>query len=328
MAHVIVVGSFVQDLTFYTDEFPQPGETRIGRFVTGPGGKGSNQAVACHRQGVATLFLGAVGDDLFATGYREFCQHESLRVELQTVPGASTGTASIVVNRRGQNLITVALGACDELSADFIVQFSSEVQASRVLVTQLECNLAATRQALRLAREAGVIGILNPAPINAAVTAELIQRAEVLVPNESEFAYLLQTVAGDQSPIDPHTAADVDLHLACKQLGVATVVLTLGDQGCFVSHHREISPCRCAATDTLDYYRVPAIKVNCTDTTGAGDAFTGGLAAGMTLFPHSFQIAVRYATVVAGLSTTRAGTAPSMPTKEETMARFSDEYSY
>ncbi len=113
MTDVVVVGSYVQDLAFNTPVFPSPGESRIGTFRTGPGGKGFNQAVACNRLGVSTLFIGAIGDDIFGAGVRDFISNEGMLAELQVCADHPTAAASIVVNEDAQNLIVVALGAND-----------------------------------------------------------------------------------------------------------------------------------------------------------------------------------------------------------------------
>lgn len=314
MSDVVVVGSYVQDLAFRTQLFPAPGETRIGRFQTGQGGKGFNQAVACHRQGVRTLFIGAVGDDLFAADLRHFVESEGIEVALQVCPDQPTGAASIVVNEAGQNLIVVALGACDALSPDFIDRHRVEIENAKVLVTQVECNLAATRRALEIARGSDTVAILNPAPINDGLGRALLELADVIVPNETEFIHLMRHIYGREIADDFWLADDADIHALCNQVGVRTVMLTLGDKGCFVSHNPGLEGRACAPRDDgASFYRVPAINVKTIDTTGAGDAFNGGFAAGLLRYPGDCRSAVRYANIVGGLSTTAHGTSPAMP---------------
>lgn len=315
MFDVVVVGSYVQDLAFNTEIFPAPGETRIGSFRTGPGGKGFNQAVACNRLGVATMFIGAVGDDIFGKGVREFIASEGLTAQLQTTPEHATGAASIVVNGDGQNLIVVALGANDHLSENHIADFKSEIAAAKYLVCQVENHLPATEAAMRVARENGTTTILNPAPINEGLTLALVQGADILTPNETEFVYLMDKVLGQKIPDDFWLQDDASIHGFCRQSGVETVVLTLGDKGCFISFDEKSE--NAAASADGAYYRVPATNVDVVDTTGAGDACNGGLAAGLVRFPNDFRAAIAYANKVAGLSTTKPGTAPAMPTLAE-----------
>ncbi len=307
MADVVVVGSYVQDLAFNTSTFPAPGETRIGRFKTGPGGKGFNQAVACHRQGVSTLFVGAVGADLFADALRDFLTSEGLRAELQVCDDVASGAASIVVNDNAENLIVVALGANDELSPDFVRSHGDAIGGASVVVCQVENHLPATAAAMALAREAGATTVLNPAPINPSLDRELLALADIIVPNETEFAHLMAHLFDTRLADDYWTAADADIDALCRKTGNHTVILTLGDKGCFVSRPDQ-------------HYRVPAASVTPVDTTGAGDAFNGGLASGLLKFPDDFRQAVAHANVVAGLSTQKPGTAPAMPTSADVTA--------
>ncbi len=311
MVDVVVVGSYVQDLAFNTGVFPAPGETRIGEFRTGPGGKGFNQAVACNRLGVKTLFIGAVGDDIFAQGVREFIASEGLTAALQVCAEYPTGAASIVVNSEAQNLIVVALGANDHLSADHIDAYKTQISGAKYLVCQVENYLPATEAALTIARNQGVTTILNPAPINDGLTHELVKLADILTPNETEFVFLMNNVLGHNIPQEFWLQDDAAIHDFCRQSGVSTVVLTLGDKGCFVSFDENSDNAK-NSSDGF-YYRVPATSVDVRDTTGAGDAFNGGLAAGLVKFPDDFRKAIAYANKVAGLSTTKHGTAPAMP---------------
>lgn len=318
MSEVVVVGSYVQDLAFSTPVFPSPGETRIGTFRAGPGGKGFNQAVACNRQGIDTLFVGAVGNDIFADGVRDFIASEKLRAELEVCADQPTGAASIVVNENAQNLIVVALGANDYLSTDHINRFHDDIARARYLVCQVENNIAATERALEIGQNTGTTTILNPAPINNSLTRALLQSADIITPNETEFVFLMAHVLNRKIPDDFWLEDDASIHAYCCQANVATVILTLGDKGCFVSHNKVagVSP----APGGKAFYRVPAITVEAVDTTGAGDAFNGGLAAGLCRYPDDFRRAIQFANTVAGLSTTRHGTAPAMPSQQDVEA--------
>lgn len=315
---VVVVGSYVQDHCWTVPVFPATGETRIGHFATGPGGKGFNQAVACHRQGVATCFIGALGQDPLADAAKRFANEIGLPALWETCAQSSTAASSILVDGRGDNRIVVALGANEHLSPEFVLAQRSLIEDARLLVCQLENQLSATRCALEAARQAGVRTLLNPAPIHEHVSPDLLRLADVLTPNETEFAFLLQKLHGLHLPQDYWQVPDSELHQLCAKLGVPTVVLTLGAQGCFVSHQ---SPT--AHGDRAQYYRMPAERVDALDTTGAGDAFNGGLAAAWMLFGgQGFARMCAYANQVAALSTEKPGTAPAMPTRAETERRF------
>lgn len=303
---VIVVGSFVQDLTWNCAAFPGPGETVIGTFSTGPGGKGSNQAVAAGRAGAATLFIGAVGRDTFAADARAFYRREKIAARFIEKPGHATGTAAILVGANGQNEIVVALGANARLArADIDPRLFA---GSRVVVTQLESSLAAAAFALKTARAAGALAVLNPAPMRADFDPALLRHADILVPNETEFAALagLLPAAGRPGFTEAALAAldDADIHALARTFGPPVVIVTLGKRGCLVSQES-------------GYTVIAGHRVEAVDTTGAGDAFVGGLAAGLVRFRGGLIAAARFGTVVAALSVTRRGTAPAMPKKRE-----------
>lgn len=311
MSAVVVVGSFVQDLAFMTPVFPRVGETRIGEFLTGPGGKGFNQAVSCHRLGTQTLFMGAVGEDIFAQTIREFAEKEALPIALEVHPLLKTGAASIVVNAESQNLIVVALGANASLSADFIEAQQAAIRRSRVTVCQLECSIAATTRAFELARGGESRTVLNPAPINEECPKDLFELVDIIVPNESEFEHLLRRHVGVEVSGDLADRSDTELGALCAKIPVPTVVLTLGARGAFL----------CAESGDV-CLRFPAADVRAIDTTGAGDSFTGALASGLVRFEGDITRAVRFAVLASGLSTERRGTAPAMPTIQELSSRF------
>lgn len=331
-AKASVIGSYVTDLAFKAETLPEVGETRIAHdFKMGPGGKGFNQAVACRRLDIDTLFIGAVGDDPYQQLVRDFAKAEGLITELEVHQDSYTGAASIGVDAEGRNQIAVALGANDRLSSSHVEQFRSVIRDARVVVCQLECNMGATQKALEIAREEGVVAVLNPAPINEQFTPDLLELADVITPNESEFRYMVEKVLGTQLDSDYWTRGAADLHDLCIDMKVPTVVLTLGEHGAFISHNPDIASARRDSpyeiTDSKPYYQVQALKVKPLDTTGAGDAFNGGLAAGLIHHPDSFAGAINLATGTAALSVTKAGTAPSMPFLHE-VRKFLDTQSH
>ncbi|MEO7413688.1 MAG: PfkB family carbohydrate kinase, partial [Opitutaceae bacterium] len=189
---VVVVGSFVQDLTWKCTEFPQAGETVIGTFVTGPGGKGSNQAVAAGRAGAATLFIGAVGRDVFAEGAKRFYQAERIGSRFIAMPKHATGTAAILVNEQGQNEIVVALGASAHLQPREIDP--ALIRGAKIVVCQHEANLTINAHVFRVARKAGALTVLNPAPMRADFEPGVLRLVDVLIPNETEFVALVNRI--------------------------------------------------------------------------------------------------------------------------------------
>ena len=320
---VLVIGSYNQDHVWNSEKLPAPGETRIGTFTTGPGGKGFNQAVASHRQGVKTCFLGAIGDDALGENAQETARDFQLACEWEVIRGIATGAASVVVSDDGENQIVVALGANERLSPSRIRRRRKLIASSKVLLCQLETELETVREALAIARTHGVLTVLNPAPFNRGLDAELIRAADVLTPNETEFAQLIEHMGGDAQMIAAaKKVAELPsplLHELCRATRIKTVVITLGANGVFVSHADPL-----ARRDGDKYYRLPAEKAKVVDTTGAGDAFNGGLAAGMILyhFKHPFRRAVEHALRVAALACEKPGAAQAMPTRNTLRMRF------
>lgn len=319
-SRVVIVGSYVQDHAWQVDNFPVPGETRraLG-FSSGPGGKGFNQAIACARQGVNTVFIGAIGQDALGECAKNFAASESLKAYWQVRSDMPTAASSIVVNAQGENMIAVSLAANEFLDVDFLQAHESTFETARIVLCQLENNLDAVAFAFALGKKNAALCVLNPAPVHPELSRDLLTSVDVLTPNETEFALLCQRfAASDISGDTVAQSSDVDLHQLCRALGTFTVVITLGRFGCFVSHGENLRG------DEHAFYRVAPENVKSIDTTGAGDAFSGGLVAALCLNPDScFADAVQYAGRVAALSTETIGTAPAMPRRAQVSTRFS-----
>jgi len=319
MKRVVVVGSFNVDHVWTTTTLPRPGETLAGRYASGPGGKGFNQAVAAARAGARTSFLCALGDDAGGQLARALATADGidLRDQRSTMP---TGTAGIYVDGEGRNSIVIGPGANADLSNEFVAGQQDAIAGAGVLLAQLESPPDAVADALRRARAAGVMTLLNPAPANAPTTPALLSLVDVLTPNESEFSTLVSHHVGTR--IDDDVVATLDqssLHALCRQLlPDGSVVITLGASGCLVSH-----PDATLRDDATACYRIAAETAHAIDTTGAGDAFNGALAASLADAPQApFATHVRFASRYAALSTERAGAAMSMPRRDEVLARF------
>lgn len=296
---VVVVGSYNQDLAWRCAEFPRPGETTVGRFTTGPGGKGSNQAVAAARAGARTRLVGAVGGDVFGRTAQKFLRAEGIDLHLVR-KDAPTGNAAILVDARGQNQIVVALGANLALAPRDVP--ATLLRGARVVVCQNETHLPTVGHTLRTARRLGALAVLNPAPMPPDFDRAVLAHVDVLIPNESEFAALLGLSSRAAARLATLPAAE--LHRRCRTLRVPTVIVTLGRRGCLVSQ-------------PAGFTAIPAHRVEAIDTTGAGDAFVGAFAAGVVKFDADCIAAARFANAAAALSVTRLGTAPSMPTHRE-----------
>ena len=298
-AKIVVVGSFNTDLTAYVQRMPRPGETVAGdRFVTGPGGKGSNQAVAAARLGAEVTFVGRIGADVFAPVGLDLWRAEGINTDhVVQDPDVATGVAPIVVDAAGENSICVILGANLRISLDDIDAAADVIAGADVLLTQLETNHDAVVRALELARSAGVRTVLNPAPASL-LPPETLALADYLTPNETE----LEVISGlDGGSIDEAIGA---VRAAEHQV----VVVTLGSQGA-----RYVQPQvdGVATTGIVDGFRVDVV-----DTTGAGDAFNAGLAVALAE-GNGLPEAIRFANATAALSVTKPGTAASMPRREE-----------
>lgn len=315
---VWVVGSFNVDHVWTLDALPVPGETRAGRYASGAGGKGFNQAVAAARSGAATRFACALGDDAGGVLARALAVAEG--IDLRDARSAlPTGTAGIFVDAAGRNSIAVAAGANDTLGAAHVAHEFATGEAPGVVLAQLETPADAALAAFDAARAAGATTVLNPAPANADVPRTLLDAADVLTPNETEFAALAAAHLRQAVEADALAAfADDALHALCRAMHPGgTVVVTLGAAGCFVSH-----PAARLRGDARPAYRVPAPRVAAIDTTGAGDAFNGALCAALDAGAPAFADAVAYACAFAALSTERPGAAAAMPRREDVRERF------
>lgn len=315
---VWVVGSFNVDHVWTLDALPVPGETRAGRYASGPGGKGFNQAVATARSGAATRFVCALGDDAGGVLARALAVADGIDLH-DARCDLPTGSAGIFVDAAGRNSIVVAAGANGALDATRVNASFEGGAAPAVVLAQLETPIEAARTALGRARARGALTILNPAPANATTDADLLGLADVLTPNETEFAALLQRHTG--VAIAPDAIAGLEeaaLHALCRSASAGTIVVTLGAAGCFVSHGAAMRG------DGRPAYRVAARPVRAIDTTGAGDAFNGALCAALAAGSPRFADAVAYASAYAALSTERPGAAASMPRREDVRTRFED----
>ena len=318
MNGVIVVGSYNQDHVWVSDELPAPGATRSGRYLGGPGGKGFNQAVSSARSGASTTFLVALGDDVAAQHARALATGLGIDLVDEIHGDIATGTAGIFVDARGRNVIVIAPGANAALSTAFIDGEAARIRKAAVTLAQLEVDRDAIFRALSIARDAGRRTILNPAPADAPVDESLLELADLATPNETEFASLCLHILGEKVHAeDVASSPSSELHALCRKLHKGSVVITLGSAGCFVSHTEPS-----AFNEATASYRIAAIKANAIDTTGAGDAFNGALAAELARDPtQSLAAAIRYASAYAGASTERRGAALSMPTRAEVAAR-------
>ncbi|EQD65847.1 ribokinase [mine drainage metagenome] len=292
---IVVLGSYVADVAFRAARLPAWGETLMGSgFALGPGGKGSNQAVAAARAGAAVQMISRLGDDAFGRLARETWAADGIDASLVGSCDVATGAAAILIDEaRGENAIIVVPGACFTLTAADVDAAGEAIRSAGVLLTQLELPLGTVERGLRLARAAGALTILNPAPAQA-LGDEMLGLVDFLIPNESEAALL--TGQQVESVAQAESAAR-----ALRRRGARCVIVTLGAQGALVCAEG-------AETLLVGAFNAGAVV----ETTGAGDAFCGGFAAALGE-GRSVLEAARFGCATAGISVTRAGTAPSMP---------------
>lgn len=294
---ITIVGSFMTDLMSRTPRMPVPGETVCGGpFKMGPGGKGSNQAVAAARLGAKVQVIVRLGTDIFGDQALENLIKE--RVDTTYVIRDSkshTGAALIAVDDTGENMIIIAPGVNNNLSVNDVKHAKEAIYNSDVLLTQLEIPLESVDAALRIAKSHNVNTILNPAPARKLIR-DMLSQVDILTPNRTEAGMLTEINISDEA-----TAKKAAYKLINE--GVGAVVFTLGKEGTLI-----------VTTDKVQ--RIPGKKVKVVDTTGAGDAFNGGLAFALAK-KEDLAEAVRFANYVAALSVTKIGTAPSMPTFQE-----------
>ena len=295
---VAILGIFVADLAFRAGRQPAIGETLIGSgFAMGPGGKGSNQAVAAARAGSAVTFVSKLGKDSFGDIALAAWAKEGITPRVAQVPDQPTGAAYIFVNdQNGENAIIVVPGAAGTISVADVEAAADAISSAAVFVTQLEQPLPAAIRGLEIARKAGVVTVFNPAPA-APLPDAIFPLCDYIIPNESETEGITGLKVG--STDDARKAADLLL-----KKGARTAIVTLGDKGALF---------HTAGTSVV----LPAFNAGrVVETAGAGDAFVGAFAAALSRGVEPIA-AARFASAAAGISVTRAGTAPAMPSAGE-----------
>ena len=252
---VVVLGSLNVDRILQMDRVPEPGETlALNNQDMAGGGKGANQAIAAARSGAQTSFIGRVGADENGKFMLQQLVNSGVTTDLVAVDeDAGTGQAFVMVEKSGENRILIYGGANAQLSATDVKKAQTQIAAADLMVAQLETPVETTQFAFQMAKELGVKTILNPAPAVAKLPAELLKNTDVITPNETEVEILTGIAVTDEAAM---LKAAQRLH----DLGVATVIITLGSKGVFYD-------------DGVQHGIVPAFKVRAVDTTAAGDTF-------------------------------------------------------
>lgn len=295
---VTVFGSFVVDLMARTPHLPAPAETVKGSFFKqGAGGKGFNQGIAAHKAGGNVVMVTKLGTDSMGKVALDVMDDVGLSKEhLFYHSEVATGIALIMVDENtSQNEIVIVPGACATITDEDIAKVAHEIKTSKYLLVQLEVNQDANEKVVKMAKEAGVRVIINTAPYQP-MTDEFLKGAYLVTPNEVEAEEITGIAIEDLESAD--RAAEVFF-----SKGVENVLITLGSRGVYINSegHSQI---------------IPAYRVNAVDTTGAGDAFNGGLLTALSE-GKSLPEAARFAQALAAISVQRMGATPSMPTRAE-----------
>ena len=300
MKNISILGIFVADLAFFSNKIPLKGETILGDdFVVGPGGKGSNQAVAAAKAGCEVQFISKIGTDQYGQMAKKIYQETNVGSKNVFVTDKyNTGVAAILINKEtGDNAISVVPGAAGQLTIEDVNKAENEIKNSSIFLTQLESPMESVIHALKIAKSNNVTTILNPAPA-AKLEKDIFPLIDFFTPNESEASFYVNKQINNEEDAKKN-AKDI------LKLGVKNVVITLGEKGVYFENADE-------------NYLIPSMNLSdkVVDTSGAGDAFNGAFAAALCE-NKSVKESIEFANKYAGLSTTRIGTANSMPLRSE-----------
>jgi ribokinase len=294
---IAVIGSTNTDMVIAGNKIPVPGETVSGgRFMMNPGGKGANQAVAVARLSAkrgACAFIAKVGDDLFGRDTARRMKKEGIAARLVVDKKEPSGTALILVDAKGQNVISVALGANGTLLPKDVAPFRADVESAAALLMQLETPLETVAWAAKVAHDAGVPVILNPAPARR-LPRSLYPLIDWITPNETEAELLTGVKVSDA------TSAAKAAAVLMKR-GVGHVVITMGSKGAYCGDCRRLFPCR---------------RVKAVDCVAAGDTFNGAFAVALAEGRGCAE-AIDFAQKASAISVTRQGAQSSVPRREE-----------
>ena len=297
---IVVLGSTNTDMVISGAKIPVPGETVCGgSFMMNPGGKGANQAVAVCRLAAkkgACAFIAKVGDDLFGRDTAARLAKEGIDARLVVDPKNASGTALIIVDKKGQNCISVALGANGALLPKDVKKYAKDIRSADALLLQLETPLETVLWAAQTAHAKGVPVVLNPAPA-AKLPKELYTCLDWITPNETEAELLTGVKVTD-------LASAKKAEAVLKRRGVANVVITMGAKGCYAAGR--IHPC---------------VKVKAVDTVAAGDTFNGAFVVALAE-GRSVDEAVAFAQKASAIAVTRPGAQASVPFRREVSARL------
>lgn len=296
MSKIVVIGSSNTDMVVQSERLPRPGESVLGGdFMMAGGGKGANQAVAVARMGHKVVFSAALGNDIFGDAALNSYQNfgiDTTHIVRKDIP---SGVALIMVDSKGQNCISVALGANNALTIEDVLPALESVESGDIVLLQLEIPMATVEAAVEAAAAKGARVVLNPAPA-APVSEQVLSNLYLITPNQTEA----QTLTGVE--VTDEASAFAAAQILCAR-GVERVVITMGGSGAYLYKNGK-------------GVIVPARMVDAIDTTAAGDVYNGALCAALAE-GNSLEQALAFATKASAISVTRAGAQPSIPSREE-----------
>lgn len=300
---ITVVGSFAVGMTLRTERMPVFGETLLGSdFDMGPGGKGSNQAVAAARLGAESHFVGVIGDDTLGTIATELYRHEGVHTEhLEITSRKATGAGFIILDLSGRNGIILDMGANELLDAAAVDRAEVLIARSDLVMSVLEIPLGTAKRAMELGKKHGVRTLLNPAPAQP-LPEGIFGAVDLLTPNETELRVLLGLSPDDATPTR-------DLAHELRARGVSSVVVTMGERGALI------------LSEDGGEEVVEPISVGVIDTTGAGDAFSAGLGVGLAE-GRALKEAAGFASCAGALACTALGVIPSLAYRRDADALY------
>ena len=300
MNKVTVIGSINLDRTIRVARMAKPGETlHTKEIFTAGGGKGANQAIAAQRLGADTSFIGAVGEDReVSQTMLELLHEDGINCQgIATLSNHKTGQAFVIVDDDSENLIYVHGGANMAFKPEHVDQNRDLITQSDFVVAQFETPIDCTTEAFKIARQNGVVTILNPAPAIDQIPEELLKVTDMIVPNETETEVITGIKITDQ-------ASMINAAEKFHALGIKAVLITLGSQGTFYSYAGKIAI-------------IPALKVNAVDTTAAGDTFIGALSSVLNKDFSNLEDAIKFSNKASSITVQRFGAQPSIPYLKE-----------
>jgi len=299
--YVIIIGSSNMDLNIYSERLPKPGETVTGGvFKQYLGGKGANQSVASVRSGSNTFFIAKIGRDAFGDQMISQLRKEDINIDYTIRdPNEPSGIAFILIDKNGENMISVAPGANVKLMPEDIRKNADLIKNANSLVVQMEIPIETIDEIFSIASKGNVIKILNPAPLKP-IPVDILKNIDIIIPNEGELIRLYSLLGFKEFKSKEYEMI-IQISRDITSLGVKDVITTLGNKGSLI-YQSEIDK----AT------KIPAIKVQAIDTVGAGDCFNGVLASKLNQ-GKDLITCVKYATIAASIAVTRRGAQASMP---------------